>query len=356
MSGLFSGLGATIDSFTNQFVFSVSSNISIAIAPLVVSGFSIWIMIYGYAVMRNEVSDPINVFFKNLIKNAIIASIALGVGFYQDNIIGAIYGFQDGMVSTVSKSTSITSVNGGNVLAVIDNLSDKGGELSHIIMAAGLVKMPLGGWLDIISGYVCLVANAFLMVVCGSIALNAKLALSLVLALGPLFIAALAFPITSKFFDAWMSKVLNYVLLTIILALAVAASIFIADSYLTNAIKEAQSALDPVDRIQESFNFLILYIILCVFVWQSPHLAAALSGGTPLSGGGLGQFVMGALTRGQKGGGGSSSAKQLNSIEKNAGNGGGSSSGGGAYGVGRAIGSVVPAYKRAAQRRLGARK
>lgn len=353
-SGLFLGLGQSIDNFTNSFLFGVSSNISATIAPLVAAGFSIWITIYGYAVMRQEVPDPINAFVKNVIKNGIIASIALSSGFYQSHIISAIYGFQDGMVEVVTKPTSITSVNGSNVLAVIDNLNDKGGELAGIIMAAGLVKLPVGGYLDILSGYVVMVASAILMIVSGAIALNAKVVLSLVLALGPLFIATLAFPVTSRFFDAWMTKVVNYVLLTIVLALAVALSVAIADSYLTNAIKESQLAFDPLNRVKESFNFLILYIILCIFVYQSPHIAAALSGGTPLSGGGLGQFAMGALARGGRGGGGGSSAKLQNSIEKGAGTGG--SSGGGAYGAGRAAGSIVPAYKRAAQRKFGARK
>lgn len=355
-SGLFSGLGQSIDNFTNSFVLGVSSNISIAIAPLVAAGFSIWITIYGYAVMRQEVPDPINVFVKNMVKNAIIASIAMGSGFYQNHIISAIYGFQDGMVSVVTKPTSITSINGSNVLGVIDNLNDKAGELAGIFMAAGLVKLPVGGYLDILSGYVVLAGNAILMIVCGAIALNAKVVLSIVLSLGPLFIATLLFPVTSKFFDAWMTKVVNYVLLTIILAVAIAGSVAIADSYLTNAIKESQLALDPVNRVQESFTFFILNFVLCILVYASPHLAAGLSGGMALSGGGLGQFAMGALARGAGSAGkGASANSQMNSISKDESK-GGSSSGGAAYAVGRAVGSAVPAYKRAAQRKFGTRK
>lgn len=80
-----------------------------------------------------------------------------------------------GRFATVTKSTSITSINGSNVLTVIDNLNDKGGELAGIIMAAGLVKLPVGGYLDLIAGYFVIFANAVLMIVCGCLALNAKL-------------------------------------------------------------------------------------------------------------------------------------------------------------------------------------
>lgn len=354
---LFVGLGQSIDNLTNSFILGVSSSISIAIAPLVATGFSIWITIYGYAVMRNEVSEPFNVFFKNVIKIAFIASVALGVGFYQEHIIGAIYGFQDGMVATVTKSTSITSINGSNVLTVIDNLNDKGGELAGIIMAAGLVKLPVGGYLDIIAGYSVIFANAVLMIVCGSLALIAKLALALVLALGPLFIAALAFPVTARFFEAWMSKVLNYVFLTILLALSVAASIAIADSYLTNAINQVQSPLEPVNRITESVNFVIVYIILAVFTLQTPQIAAALSGGVSLSGGGFGQAAMRSALKTGMGGGGrggqSLSSQSGNSIGKGHADG---ASRGAMYSAGRIVGSAVPAYKRAAHRKFGATK
>jgi type IV secretion system protein VirB6 len=351
---LFVGLGQSIDNLTNSFVLGVSSSISVAIAPLVATGFSIWITIYGYAVMRNEVSDPFNVFFKNVIKNAFISVVALGVGFYQDHIIGSIYGFQDGMVATVTKSTSITSINGSNVLSVIDNLNDKGGELAGIIMAAGLVKLPVGGYLDIIAGYVVIFANAVLMIVCGCLALNAKLALALVLALGPLFIATLAFPVTARFFEAWMSKVLNYVLLTILLALSVAASIAIADSYLTNAINQVQSPLEPVNRITESVNFFVVYIILAVFTLQTPQIAAALSGGVSLSGGGFGQAIARSVMRSKLGGigrsGQASSTQSGDSIGK--GNGEGASRGA-MYSSGRIVGSAIPAYKRASHRKYG---
>lgn len=351
---VFVNLGQSIDNFTNSFVLGVSSSISIAIAPLVVTGFSIWITIYGYAVMRHEVSDPFNVFFKNVIKNAFISVIALGVGFYQDHIIGAIYGFQDGMVSTVTKSTSITSINGSNVLTVIDNLNDKGGELASIILAAGLVKLPVGGYLDLFAGLIVFIASATLMLVCGFLALMAKLSLAMVLALGPLFIAALAFPVTARFFESWMSKVLNYVFLTILLALSVAASIAIADSYTTNAISQLQSSPEPVNRLTESFNFVIVYIILATLTIQTPQIAAALSGGMSLSGGGFGQAIARTLTRTALGGigrsGPVSSTQSGNSIGK--GNGEGASRGA-MYSAGRIVGSVVPAYKRASRRKFG---
>lgn len=348
MIGLFSGLGASADSFVNSFVVSVSTNVSLAIAPLVTAGFSIWFMIYGYAVMRNEVNDPINVFVKNAIKNTIIASIAIGCGMYQEHIIGFVYGIQDGLVSVVMKPIALTSASGGNIMEVIDSLAEKGDELAIFMLAAGSSKLPVGGYLDLGAGVVVAIANTALMLICGCYAMLAKVALAIILALGPIFIAALAFPATQRFFDSWFSKIMNYVFLTLILGLGIGFAIGVADSYTMNAIKEIGS-LDPTNRVLEAFNFAALYLALIFVIYQSTQLASGLAGGAALSGGGLGQFVMGVLSRG-KSQSSTSSAKAENSIEQ------GKGTGGGARGIGGSGGSSVPAYKRAAMRKFGARK
>lgn len=78
--GLFSGLGSSIDSFLSVFVTTVSSNVASAITPVVITGLTMWTMVYGYAVMRHEVSEPVGVFAKNFLKFSLIMAFALGGG------------------------------------------------------------------------------------------------------------------------------------------------------------------------------------------------------------------------------------------------------------------------------------
>jgi type IV secretion system protein VirB6 len=345
MSGLLSSLEVSVDSYLNKFVITTSSSIATAIAPLVIVGFSIWILTYGYAVMRQEVSDPINVFVKNMIKFALVSSFALGTGIYQKDIIGAVQNLSSGLVSAVSTS-SVTSTSG--ILGSVDSLNDKGVELAVEVLAAGVSKLPMGGWLDLVSGILILFANGVLAFICGGYTLFAKVALSFLLALGPLFIACISFAPTAKLFDAWLGHTLNFVLLPVLMAISVGFSLSIADSYLS-AIIAAQSSAEPPNSITDAFSLVTLYAILIFITYQATHISAGLTGGVALPRSGLAPVSMGAvmgraLSLGRNSGGasGALSAGTENQITSAQSSASSSSSSG-----------RVPAYKQAARRKFG---
>jgi len=348
---IYTKLGASIDNFLGTYVNNVSSSIAIGITPLVIVGLTIWILMYGYAVMRQEVQDPINTFLKNVLKFAFVFGIALGGGVYQNEIVGSINSFQDGLVSLVTQPTGITSVNGNSIYEVIDGLDEKGVEVGLGMIEHGASLLPIGGYLDIIAGLLVMLANVCLLLVCGGFAIMAKVALSFVLGLGPLFIACLAFPPIEKFFDAWLGKALNYVFLIIILAFSIGLSVSIADTYMTHAMA-SQNAIPAPNSIAEAFAIVLLYGALLIFVYQAPHIASGLVGGVSLSGGGIAQMALGtALGRIGSGSNKNSDGPGGNSIENvggASGNNGGS--GNGSNGGGQSA-PRVPAYRRASRGR-----
>lgn len=316
---LFTGLGSSINSFLNVFVTTVSSNIATAITPIVITGITIWTMLYGYAVMRHEVSEPLGVFAKNLIKFGLIMGFALGSGIYQSEIIGSVNAFQDGLVSLVTQPTSITSVAGDNIYQVLDGLLEKGSDLALVIIGAGMSKLPMGGYLDLLAGVLVFAANTVLLLVCGGFVVITKVAMAFVLGVGPMFIACLAFPPVAKFFDAWVGAVLNYVFLVVILAFAIGLSISVSDAYMQNMLTSAQaSATNP---LIDAFSLIALYGTLLILIYQAPHIAAGLAGGSSLSGGGLSNLMQSAVV-----------GKLAAAGRLGRGHGGGSSAGGGAVG------------------------
>lgn len=348
MIGLLSSLEVSVDSYLNKFVITTSSSIAVAIAPLVIVGFSIWFVIYGYAVMRQEVADPINVFVKNMIKFALISSFALGTGIYQKEMVGAVQNLSSGLVSVVSASSITTS---SGILKSVDTLNSKGAELAIEVLAAGVSKLPMGGWLDLVSGILILLANCVLSFICGGYMLFSKVALSFLLALGPLFIACISFSPTVKLFDAWLGHTLNFVLLPVLMAMGVGFSLSIADSYLS-AVIAAQSSSEPSNRIADAFSLVTLYSILIFITYQATHISAGLTGGVALPRSGLAPVSIGAvvgralsLGRNSSGSLGSLTAGTKNEIAPVSSSTSRSASSG-----------SVPAYKRASHRKFGGGK
>lgn len=357
MNGLFSYLGGSIDNALATFVTRVSSALAVGIAPVVATGLTIWILMYGYAVMRHEVQDPINVFFGKVIKISLILVVALTSGFYQSEIVASVNSLQNGLVTIVAPD--MASAAGSDIYKVLDAFDDKGAQMALVIIGRGVSLLPLGGWLDMITGILVFGANAVLLLVCGGFVIMAKVATAFILGLGPMFIVCLAFPPVAKFFDAWLSKVLNYLLLVVILAFAIGLSMAICDAYMVKAMASMQA--DASNQMADAFGMVILYGALLFVVFQAPHLASGLAGGSSLSGGGLVQMAAGAmLARGGAGGkNNNGDPKGGGSMENNSGGSGSGGGGGGGSGnspTQQPSAPKVPAYRRVSRNKYGSKR
>jgi type IV secretion system protein VirB6 len=354
--GLFAFLGTSIDQALNTFVTTTSTAIAAGIAPIVVSGLTIWVMVYGYAVMRQEVSDPVNVFAWRAVKISIILAFALSSGIYQSEVVAAANGVTDGLTSIVAKNKA------GNIYGVLDALDKKGADIATTIASHGLESMPWGGYLDLVAAAVTLTANAILLIFCGGFVLLAKVAMAIILGLGPLFIATLAFEPIKKFFDSWLSALLNYILLLVLLAMFVSLSISLCTSYIDQFAKD----MDNANAMASAFGLMTLEGALLIVLWQVPTIAASLSGGSALGGLGVGRMaghgLVDMITRASKGDKKDTPPKGGGTIKNDGGGGGG---GGGAGGGGAAErpgsgsngkGSRVPAYRKATMDQMDKRR
>lgn len=342
MSGLFTYLGGSIDAAMGSFVTGVSSKIAGAITPVVLTGLTIWIMVYGFAVMRHEVSEPINVFGAKILKISIILMFALGGGYYQGEIVGGVGALQDGLVNVVAPSS------GGNIYGVLDAFDEKGIQLAGAIIERGAELLPWNGWIDLFTGIIVLFANAIMLLVCGGFVVMSKVATAFILGLGPIFIACLAFPPVSKFFDAWLGKVLNYTLLVVILAFSISLSIAICDNYLSAATGSLASS--ATNQLKDAAGMVILYGALLIMIYQSPHLASGLTGGASLTGGGLGNLAQSAVV-GKLAAKGSKSSSGGGQSPAGGGTVGAAGRGGASSGGGSTEGSAPKSGRRAAYRR-----
>lgn len=344
--GLMTFLSGNIESAMDKFVVQTSAALSVGLAPVVAIGLMIWFTLYGMAVMRGEVNDPVMGFVKQATKTSFICAIALGTGIFQDLIVGGVYGFLDGLTQIVSPSNS------ANIFVALDQYDNKATEQSMVIIGHGMTKLPTGGYLDILAGLILQFSNAVLMILCGGFAVVAKVALSLVLALGPLFIVCLAFGPVARLFESWLSTVLSKVLLGVYLAAVLTFALVISSDYMDRMIANTGN----VNAMSDAFGFVVINGVLLVVAYQLPQLAAGLTGGISVSGGGLAAFAMGKLTGGRgrgEGGGGGGGSDGGGSVSNASG--GSANSGANTAPAGSSAGSGgnrTPAYRRATLERL----
>jgi len=120
-----------------------------------------------------------------------------------------------------------------------------------------------------------------------------SIALAVLLALGPLFIASLFFDGTRRFFSAWMAQLANYGLITILTVMIASLLLRIVQSYATQTAARG-TALMTMDAL----DMMLVAVLVFLVLRQVMPIAAGLAGGLALNSFGmLSRTVMMAMPR-----------------------------------------------------------
>ena len=79
---MFNWVGSQFDAVLSTYVLSVVSALMTAITPIALSAMTIWVALYGWAVLRNEVSETLPTFMWKVFKIGLVLAFALQSGFY----------------------------------------------------------------------------------------------------------------------------------------------------------------------------------------------------------------------------------------------------------------------------------
>jgi type IV secretion system protein VirB6 len=105
-----------------------------------------------------------------------------------------------------------------------------------------------------------------------------SIALAVLLALGPLFIASLFFDATRRFFSAWIAQLANYGLITILTVMVAALLLHIVESYAAQTAARGAAIL-TVDAL----HMILIAVLVFLILRQVMPIASGLAGGLALS-------------------------------------------------------------------------
>jgi type IV secretion system protein VirB6 len=312
----------TISIFTNLFnafdqnvlnvISTGSSNIISLISPLAAAGFGIYVLLVMVSYWRGMNDQPIVDFFMRMAGWAIVLTAGMNIGFYSEYVVPFFNGVGDDIAQALTGSTSSASALDTMLNAYVSAV---------VNMWQGVQPYQIGLMLEIGALTMCtaLVGVPFLAIAAAYIIL-AKFALSLLLALGPMFIVAALFPATRKFFEAWVGQCLNYAFLTSLFAAAAAIEV----NFATGLLPTSFDTSNLVITWTLEFQILATGIVFVLVSLNLPSLASSLAGGVGISsmvgkvGGAAGAAVR-AISRGTDGragqaGGGEASGGSLENV------------------------------------------
>lgn len=258
------------------YVSDVASNIISAITPVATTLLTIYVMMWGWAMIRGMITEPVTDGINRLVRLSLITGVALSVGRYNEYISDFLWNSPEAIAGYIASGYSDSASNMqflDSLWSQIYDLGDpfwqKANASSGLIPDIGLLVISILIW---IAGAAATAYAAYLLAL-------TKLALAIILGVGPIFVLLIIFEPTRRFFDVWIGQALNYVFLVMLTAAAIKMMLAILQKYLVTVTASGLLA-DPA--IPQAFPAIILCVMSVLVMMQLPSIASALGGGTAI--------------------------------------------------------------------------
>jgi len=274
---MFAWVGSQFDAVLNTYVLGVVSSLMTGIAPIAQTAMTIWVALYGWAVLRNEVAETVPTFLWKVFKISLVLAFALQSGFYITNVADTANALAMGVANTflpaAADPTTIASP-----YALLDRFNDGASQLVlDLLRDAGIMRLDL-----LFAAVACSIGNVVFLCIALFVVTLAKLFLTFVIAVGPLFVLCLAWRPTARFFDSWLSMVLNAVVLTWFAFFALGISAFMGDAIVQTVQVNGGFQGSTFNVVGESLKYCVVMVLMAIICFQAPSLASALTGGAAI--------------------------------------------------------------------------
>ncbi|WP_334190491.1 type IV secretion system protein [Noviherbaspirillum sp.] len=257
---------------------TVAGNIVEAITPVSITLLSIYFVLWGWAMMRGVISEPVTDGLARILRLSIITGIALSVTRYGNFLANLLWNSPEVMAEYIASGSASSENNMQFLDRLLSQIYDLGNAFwQNAHASSGLIGVPDLGQIAIAiliwaSGLLVTGYGAFLLAL-------SKMALAIILGVGPIFILLTIFEPTKRFFDAWLGQALNYVFTVMLTAAAIKLILSILATYLADA-----TAAGVLARpfINQALPCLVLSIIGILVMMQIPSIASSLSGGVAI--------------------------------------------------------------------------
>lgn len=274
-------------------VTNITTGMSSAVSGPLGIAMTIYIIMYGIAILRGAINELFIDFAIRGLKLIAIWTVAATAGGYSQ---------WAGNFIVVELPNLVNELVGANGQSVADQIMLKGDEVRNQFTQ----DISQYGWSEIanilITGlimFMVLIQMSVVAAIIWAVSLWAYVALTLVAAVGPLFVAFALFDFSRGWFFAWLGQILNFFLLSLLVQVLGMIAFGLYNSVL------AKTGFTAI--VVTGLNLILASIALCFLFFLLPSIAAALSSGAQASTGAVQRAVERRLTGGGKGGGGGGS-------------------------------------------------
>ncbi|RXT29875.1 conjugal transfer protein TrbL [Rhizobium leguminosarum] len=246
-----------------NFISSGTSNIASWISGPLTAALTLYVVLYGYLVLRGSVQEPILEFAFRAMKLAIIVMLVRNASEYQSYVTNIFFDTLPREISQALNSGTAPSA------STFDSLLDKGQKCAQDIWARATWPADI---VNGIGGMMAIGASFTVAAIGYIVSLYARLALAIVLAIGPIFVALAMFQSTRRFTESWIGQLANFVILQVL--------VVAIGSLLISCIDTTFTAIESYTDVMMRPVALCAICLAALYVfYQLPGIASALAAG-----------------------------------------------------------------------------
>jgi type IV secretion system protein VirB6 len=267
-------LTALLDDYIHQYTLQLAT----LLEPALVTLGTLYVLIWGFLHIAGRIEEPVLEGLKRIAILALVFGVGLDLWLYDTVIVETFYRAPAALAGNLVGATDFVTI--------VDTILFQGDDVATALLAkAGILHGNFSFYLAALAVYVVIGITALYTMFLLTLS---RIALSVLLAIGPLIIPLFLFQSTRRFVEAWFAQLATYAFVAVLAGLVAALMMHLIEQ----AASQAQAAGGGIQIAQAvrvciaaGFTFLVMRQVL--------PMAGGLASGVALSTFGI---VSGALT------------------------------------------------------------
>jgi type IV secretion system protein VirB6 len=277
--GFFAEFNAWLTVLLDDYIHQYTVQMATLLEPAIVTLGTLYVLIWGFLHIAGRIEEPVLEGLKRIAILSVVFGVGLDLWLYDTVIVETFYRAPAALAGSL--------VGANDFVTIVDTILFRGDDVATALLAkAGVFHGNFSFYFAGVAVYLVIVITAvytmFLLTL-------SRIALSILLAIGPLIIPLLLFKSTRRFVEAWFAQLTTYAFVAVLAGLVAALMMHLIDQ----AAAQAQAAGGGIQIAQAvrvciaaGFTFLVMRQVL--------PMAGGLASGFALSTFGI---VSGALTQ-----------------------------------------------------------
>ena len=266
--GFFAEFSAWLNTLLGTYVTEQTARVAAAIEPAFLILASLYVLAWGILQATGQIDEPLLEGIQRIARIALILGIGLHLWIYQELIVDTMFNAPNQLAALM--------IGAPDSVTIVDQIIFQGGDAaSALIQKGGILD---GNFSYYLAGFIVYALVGLASIYTIFLLSLAKVALSILLALGPLFIATLLFDVSRRFFQAWVAQLANFALIAILVSLVVGLFMHLLTAVTAQAAGQG-TAIDIAAGVKVCFAAGLIFLILR----QVMPMASGLASGVALS-------------------------------------------------------------------------